>query len=375
MKILHTGDLHLDSPFSSEDIIGSEKRREAQRNTFKRIMALAEEESCDLVLIAGDLFDSEYVSPDTEKLITRLFAEARFPIVIAPGNHDPYTDGSFYKRTSFSDNVYIFSSPELQVFDLDTIGASVYGYAFTSSALSVSPLMDTAIPESSSAVKLLCAHADLSSPISRYAPLTTGDIRRFDFDYAALGHIHNPSPELTDRAENIRYCGFPEGRSFDERGDGHVLIIDIGEASFSVSERKVSSSAYVVESADVTDISDRNELVSLVGSVTSRFDRSEKIHLRLYLTGFASELVTDAIPSLEGECSRDSLLLSIVDETLPAPSGTSLMDDITLRGEFYRSLLPKLRSDDPAERKIAVLALRLGLSAIDGKDLTRRSEV
>ena len=76
MKILHTGDLHLDSPFSSEDIIGAERRREAQRRVITRIFDLAKEESCDLILIAGDLFDSEYVSPETEKLVLKLLGEA-----------------------------------------------------------------------------------------------------------------------------------------------------------------------------------------------------------------------------------------------------------------------------------------------------------
>ncbi|MBO5883709.1 MAG: DNA repair exonuclease [Clostridia bacterium] len=374
MKILHTGDLHLDSPFSSEDISGVEKRREAQRKTLTRIMSLAKEEGCDLMLIAGDLFDSEYVSPTTEKLIKKLFAEAEFPIVISPGNHDPYIDGSFYKRTVFSDNVYIFSSPELQVFELDSLGVSVYGYAFLSASLKDSPLMDTPIPSDSSKYRLLCAHADLSSPISRYAPLTIGDIHRFEFDYSALGHIHNPTDELTNGAQNIRYCGFAEGRSFDERGDGHVLIIDLDEKGCSVTKKKVSCSTYTVESADVSDISTREELVALIHSITSRYEDTDETHVRLYLTGFASDELVDSITSLESECSLNNIYLSIVDETLPALSGTSLKEDISLRGEFYRALLPKLLSDEPSERRRAILALRLGLLAIDGKDLTRRSD-
>lgn len=375
MKILHTGDLHLDSPFSSEDISGAERRREAQRNTLIRIMSLAKEEECDLMLIAGDLFDSEYVSPATEKLIKKLFAEAGFPIVISPGNHDPYTDGSFYKKTIFSDNVYIFSSPELQVFELESLDVSVYGYAFISTSLKDSPLLDTPILNAPSKYRLFCAHADLSSPISRYAPLTLGDIRRFGFDYSALGHIHNPSDELTDGDQNIRYCGFAEGRSFDELGDGHVLIIDLDENGCSITEKKVSDSTYTVESTDVSDISTREELVDLIRSITSQYEDMGETHVRLYLTGFASEELTDSIASLESECSRDNVYLSIIDETLPALSGTSLKDDISLRGEFYRALLPKLLSDDPSERRRAILALRLGLLAIDGKDLTRRSDI
>ena len=375
MKILHTGDIHLDSPFSSEDIIGAERRREAQRRVITRIFTLAKEEGCDLILIAGDLFDSEYVSPDTEKLVMKLFSEAGVPIVIAPGNHDPYSDGSFYKRNTFSDNVYIFTSTELQMIELDSLSTSVYGYAFVSSAMTSSPLADTPAPNDQADFRLLCAHADLSSPISRYCPLTLGDIRRFDFDYAALGHVHNPSEELTGGDKSIRYCGFPEGRSFDERGDGKVLIIELDDEGCEVYEKKVSSTSYVIDSADVSDLTEREELIDLVKSVISKNSSSDQIHQRLYLTGFASEAVASAILYLDKELSGDSLYLSVIDETLPAISGESLKDDISLRGEFYRALLPKLSSDDPAERRLAVLALRLGLSAIDGRDLTRRSDI
>ena len=62
--------------------------------------------------------------------------------------------------------------------------------------------------------------------------------------------------------------------------------------------------------------------------------------------------------------------LKIKNDTLPVLSGEGLARDITLRGELYRTLLPKLESEDPTERRTAAAALRIGLFAIDGKNLS-----
>ena len=49
---------------------------------------------------------------------------------------------------------------------------------------------------------------------------------------------------------------------------------------------------------------------------------------------------------------------------------SSLEQDSTLRGEIYRALLPKLKSDDPEERRVAAVALKVALLAVDGRDIS-----
>ena len=60
-------------------------------------------------------------------------------------------------------------------------------------------------------------------------------------------------------------------------------------------------------------------------------------------------------------------LLQIEDNTLPIFAAEYLENDISLRGALYRQLLPKMRSDDENERKVAAEALRIGLCALEGK--------
>ena len=55
MRILHTGDLHLDSPFCAYGQKDAEKQREAGRELLRRIFDCAKDEKCEMILIAGDL--------------------------------------------------------------------------------------------------------------------------------------------------------------------------------------------------------------------------------------------------------------------------------------------------------------------------------
>ena len=67
--------------------------------------------------------------------------------------------------------------------------------------------------------------------------------------------------------------------------------------------------------------------------------------------------------------------LQIRNNTCPVPDSDYLLRDPSLRGEVYRTLLPKLNSEDILERQRANEALRIALAAIDGANLTSMLEL
>ena len=69
----------------------------------------------------------------------------------------------------------------MQIFDFDELRVRVFGYAFTSPIINESPLLSARMPEDNGYLKLLCAHADMSSPLSRYAPISLAELARFGF--------------------------------------------------------------------------------------------------------------------------------------------------------------------------------------------------
>lgn len=377
MRILHTGDLHLDSPFCAYGTRDAEKQREMGRALLRRIFECAERESCDMMLISGDLFDSRFVTPESAELFCSLVENCSIPVALSPGNHDYYTDGGFYAscRARLGEKITVFSSPELQAYDFDDLKVRLYGYAFTSASLMQSPLSAPELPVDNGYLKILCAHADLSSPVSRYAPITLPEIERIGFDYAALGHIHNREAQ-EDESGRVRYCGFAEGRSFDERGEGGVLIVDLDAESCRVKRISLSRRAFFVEELDVSDMATQEQLNDAIRKTASSYASIKGAHIRISLGGRADESFVEraalSIPSITEQSGVE--YIEIIDGTMPLIDGEYLGRDATLRGELYRTLLPKLNSDDANVRRLASRALRIGLAAIEGKSIFGASE-
>lgn len=86
MKILHTADWHLGKRLDDRS------RMEEQQDVLQEICEIADREEADVVLVAGDLFDT--FNPPTEAVdllyqtLKRLTAEGRRPVIAIAGNHD-----------------------------------------------------------------------------------------------------------------------------------------------------------------------------------------------------------------------------------------------------------------------------------------------
>jgi DNA repair exonuclease SbcCD nuclease subunit len=323
-----------------------------------------------MILIAGDLFDAKFVSNDTRAQFVSLVRRANIPVVISPGNHDPYSENSFYSSVQKEDleNLYIFNAPELQIFDFDELRVRVYGYAFVSPVLNENPLLSANMPEDNGYLKIFCGHADMASPISRYAPISLAELSRFGFAYSALGHIHNRE-DKEDVGGRIRYCGFAEGRSFDELGEGGVFVVDVDEDSCEAKRIVLSSRAFFA--AEVSIPTDAEGVVARICNAIRSKQYPSGAHLRLTLTGTADSQTVKEIKSSQDMIRSEAGLeyIEIEDATLPIYDGKYLEKDVTVRGEIYRTLLPKLTSPDGTERKRAVLALKIALAAIDGNSV------
>ena len=82
MKILHTADWHLDAPME-----GDAGLRRELAGIPRKIAALCKNEGCDLMIIAGDLFDG-LCSRQTLEEVMGVLEELARPVIITPGNHD-----------------------------------------------------------------------------------------------------------------------------------------------------------------------------------------------------------------------------------------------------------------------------------------------
>ena len=182
-------------------------------------------------------------------------------------------------------------------------------------------------------------------------------------------HIHNRAPS-EDADGRVRYCGFAEGRSFDEIGYGGVYVVELDDDECRCERVNLASQAFFESELDVSACEGNEALRAIVLNEAKRF-AGDGVNLRITLTGRADDAVARfAFASVDGIASEARIdRLELVDETLPYIDGEYLERDTTLRGELYRTLLPKLTGDDPDARRLAVRALRIGLAAIDGRNI------
>ena len=366
VKIFHTGDFHLDSPFSGYDIRESDKRRAECREAFASALDKAVKDGCNIVLIAGDLFDCGYVTGETVSTALSAIESCGIPVVVAPGNHDPYEKGGVYDRRELPENLFVFSSTELQRFDFDDIGISVHGYAFTSDRFEDSPL-EGGLELHEKNANVLLAHADIYSPLSKYAPISPVSIEMSGLDYVALGHIHKAEPPVKMGSTTVSYCGFPEGRGWDELGLGSALEVTVDGKTVSTERVTLSDKRYMIEELDVTGASTNGEILSAIASLISAKGLGKETSLRIVLKGAVSpDLSVSTSVSAE---SAGLALIEIENETSPVYDAQLLEEDISLRGALYRQLLPSLKSPDARTKRVAAEALRIGLAALDGKQI------
>lgn len=368
IKILHTGDVHLDSPFAGLDKDTARLRRRELRETFSAMTAYARTEDVDMVLIAGDLFDRKFATKETVELICSEFASLSCPVVVSPGNHDPADGRGIWHSGNLPDNVFVFTEEKLSRFSFEGLGVDVYGYAFTSPEMTSSPVAGEFVRDTSKASILLC-HGDITSPISSNAPISKAQIESFGADYTALGHIHNGEAYSGNAGGHIyAYCGCPEGRDFGECGAKGAVIAEIEDGDLG---RQVNITRKIFCRRKYEDITVPVDGASTVAEVCRAAEAAavtadERTILRITFTGTVD-------PELEIDAAAVTAALSGVGDVTvrdnTSPSLAFSEDDPTVRGEFCRILAPLLSSSDPAQREKAVIALKMGLTALSGNDL------
>ena len=365
IKVLHFGDMHLDSPFSGVSVQEGERLREELRNLFCGIMKLAAE--FDIVLIAGDLFDCGYVSPETLELVKKAIRECEKPVIIAPGNHDPYKAGSVWTSGTWPENALIFSDEHLAHYDLQPAGqpVTVWGWAFTSDRMDTCPLSEGLVPFKGR-INILCCHGDMSSPITKYCPVTPTAVAVSGCDYVALGHIHKAPEPCVCGKTTAAYCGFPEGRSWDETGNGGILSVTLDEGRMPVVTKIITGHhRYETVSVDVTGCGSDEETISCIAPLVAEFENAS---VRIGLEGAVPPSYKPNTQKIADMTAHPSdVTLTVEDNTIPVYGAEYLEKDMTVRGEFYRSLLPGLSSEDREERAVASEALRIGLLSLEGR--------
>lgn len=361
-KIIHAADVHLDGAFGGLPADKARERRRESGDLIDRLGRLVKEESGEILLLCGDLFDGERVFPETLERLREMLAGLPCPVFIAPGSHDPFTPVSPYALQRWPGNVHIFRREEPEAVAIPELDCVVYGAAFTSRTRTGQALAGFQAWEDDR-TRLLCLHGEVGGPGGDCGPILREQLAGSGVHYAALGSIHQCSGVRKDGGTYWAYPGCPEGRGFDEPGDRGVLAGTVDRKRVDLHFVPLCRRRYRILEADVTGTSPAKALESVTPESAARDI------CRIIFTGAADARGVD-LPALERAYREKFYFLELKDKTRPAQSLWAKAGEDTLRGLFLKEM--KARYDAaPSEeaREDIALAVRFGLAALDGRDL------
>ena len=351
----------MDSAFAGLAGELAKQRRRESRQMLERLSNYVNQNSVQVVLLAGDLFDSATTYRETIEALTDALARMQAKIFIAPGNHDFYSSRSPYATLRWPENVHIFKTREIECVELPELGCAVYGAAFTDAAQEAGLLEGFSAPEDD-LIHLMVLHGDMNAAEARYDPITKDQIASSNLDYLALGHTHQFGGVLTAGRTAYAYAGCPEGRGFDELGDKGVLCGTVGHAKVDMNFIPFARRRYELLRVDVTGKKPEEALYSMMPE-TAAGDLC-----RVVFTGETGERGVD-IKSIQERFDADFYYLELRDETHIGEDIWARAQEDSLRGLFLRELHGKYEKAGEGERAQIEKAVRFGLAALDRRDM------
>lgn len=232
LRLAHCSDIHLDTDYHGGASNGS--LRDHYRAVFAALLTRIRAEAPGLLVLPGDLFDSNRASADTVAWAAEQLAALPFPVVMIPGNHDCLEEGSVFHRFDFAraPNVVFLGAPEGERRELDALGVTAWGRGMVSHHPDYLPLAGIPAPRDGR-WNLALGHGIFVGAQGngyRSSPVRSADIAASGYDYIALGH-HHARLDVTQGATAAHYCGAPVPISPDRKGTFLMVTLEPGQAA------------------------------------------------------------------------------------------------------------------------------------------------
>ncbi|HHY0394370.1 TPA: exonuclease SbcCD subunit D [Vibrio parahaemolyticus] len=260
MKFIHTSDWHLGRQFHNVSLL------EDQQAVLEQLIQYIENNPVDAVIVAGDVYDRS-VPPTIaiellNRVVKRICGELNTPMILISGNHDGAERLGFGSEQMKRSGLHIISNFEdmLTPVMIETKAAghvAFYGMPYNdpeqvryvykepvSTHDEAHKLLAEKITEQfqSEHRNILISHCFVDGAIESESerPLSIGGSDRvshehfLNFDYVALGHLHQPQKK---GEEYIRYSGSLMKYSFGEQNQKKgFTLVEIGKDGFIVAE-------------------------------------------------------------------------------------------------------------------------------------------
>jgi DNA repair exonuclease SbcCD nuclease subunit len=358
ITILHIADIHLDRVFASADDRRAAVRRRAElRDALLRALAAGRDQGVDAICLAGDVYEHETVTADTAAFLEQALGGAGVPVLVAPGNHDPWVPGSVWERVRWPENVHVFTRDAFEPYELAG-DAVVWGAAFTGRDCGGGAVTSFAVPDDRR-THLLLVHAALVGEQwledAAHRPVTRRQLEATGAAHVMLGHFHDGRGD-----DFLRYPGSPEPLGWGERdGDHGAALVRVEAGGVTSTPVPLACRRYVEA---VVSVDGARSSAEVERAVRAAAVANAGASLRVVVTGEVDPGCEVDVVALVERCGEGTAELVVRDRTVPAYDLGAIAAEATVRGRFAAGLL---ESKEPHARD----ALIAGLRALDGRPL------
>lgn len=354
IKILHTGDWHLDAPMHNRTPAQTKLLKKAFAELPHRVAALCRQYQCDLLFLTGDIFDGNYTKESYQALYNALEA-VQIPVIVTPGNHDHICPGSPWTTELWPENVHIFTHSAVDSIVFPELDCCIYGGGFT--AMDCPALLADLKAQSTQTYKLGVFHGDPTQVNSPYNPITTRQVADSGLDYLALGHIHK-GDSFRAGSTLCAWPGCPVGHGYDEQGEKGVLLVTVdGQATTEFIG--LGFPAFYDWDVPVT-ATPQGALQQVLPPV------GNEDFYRITLTGTCK---TPDLDSLYGAFSHFPNL-ELRDRTVPPVDTWKALGEDSLEGIYFGMLKESQKGKDEKEQAQIELAAYISRQILDGQEVT-----
>jgi DNA repair protein SbcD/Mre11 len=379
LRLLHMADVHLGARHHDLGPAAA-AQRERQFAAFRRAVELAIAEQVQLVLICGDLFDSNNQprrSVERAAAELRRLAERNIATVIIPGTHDVLDSSSIYRAFDLpalagvpeeSDAVVVLTDTRTEVAYPD-LGVTVHGRVARTKRAAASPLAGFSAA-TDGAWQIGMIHGSLAVPgkVEQDDVLfTQQEVEDSGLDYLALGHWHSHRQGRAGKT-TWAYSGAPEPVALDQDGAGQVLLVSLsqqdGSREVSIETRQVGKSKIRRVELDAGDVSSQPALVARLRELAD-----PDLVADVRLVGLRNPDLDLSLEEVEQQLQSSFLRLNLRDESLARLPDGPLPPADTIAGAFIRDLQSRIeeaeaRADDTTAAELRE-ALNIGRLLLD----------
>jgi DNA repair exonuclease SbcCD nuclease subunit len=220
-SFIHAADLHIDSPLiglSFKDQAVAARFSQAGRRAVEALVNEVITSKAAFLIIAGDVFDGDWKDVATGLFFVRAISELHrqgIPAFMVRGNHD--ADSLMSRDLPYPDSVKQFSSGKAETFTLEDYKVALHGRSFPTRLITADFVSAYSMRRDGWLnIGVLHTSLDGSRGHEGYAPCTVDDLKRYGYDYWALGHVH--AAEIISRDPWIVFPGNLQGRNPRETG-------------------------------------------------------------------------------------------------------------------------------------------------------------